>query len=191
MTHIIKHLNKSFEVEEIREQSKKDHLKGKLETILIYFLILFSPFILLYNAIKNLGRKNNDSWELIADYQRRKIFKLPILNESEFPQDLDYYTKIEDIVLLYRLRFEPSLPELESKYFYEDILDSGSSLYFLSYNHKEEGMTLYYQDSSYFTPIEVLRVKSQYWELKELPFGTMQINLNKNKFNDTILVKKL
>ncbi len=148
-----------------------------IEGTLDFALLVASPLILLVDWLKALGRSQGEppEWESLGKIGPYQMWVQTLMDSNEFPTHLDLYDQAEEVYALFRFRFAPALEELETHFFYEEMLHTPRGLYILSYNAPGEGMTLWHLPQDGTGPIALAKVRSCEWELEGEESGGIQL----------------
>lgn len=140
-------------------------------------LFIATPFILLADWLRAGKRAPGEppEWESLGEIGNRKVWNQTLMNNEDFPAGLDLYADPAEVYLLFRFRFAPAVPQLESLYFFEETLTTESGMYLLSYNSPGEGMTVWFLGHEADQAEAIAKVEAREWELEGEPGGGLRL----------------
>ena len=150
--------------------------------------------IYLFKKIKEPELRLTDVWIENKSYSDLKIWTYAIDDEIECEKllnSLDFpdWDIINPFSFILKIKTEPSLKLLNGQYFDENILETESGIYLIRINQKGLGMTLCFLDILNQNFIEITKLKSLSWEIKNLGKEYIELEGHTNKEKNIIQIK--
>lgn len=162
----------NFQISETSKPSSKTSLIARMNIgfFKILLLIVLLPVFLIKKLIDLLKKDNSENiikneWEEFYSCKKFKLNRL-FIDEDDLPLNLDYPEEPNDLYL-FKIKSDPQVDGLETKYFTYQYQASKSGIYLFSFNKLNEGMTLWYINNLNPELERVKDLKSSWWNISK------------------------